>query len=85
MNAVTRARGLDRDGADWRFGHTYHPLFRPSCLRGPSAAQGGPDPEIDGHEDTKSDETDGSHTAPICFVSFVLSWLNIGSGGRTNV
>jgi hypothetical protein len=36
-----------------------------------------PDPEIDGHEDTKQDETDQSHAAPICFV---LSWLNIGSG-----
>ncbi len=37
-----------------------------------------PDSEIDGHEDTKSDETDQSHAAPI---RFVLSWLNIGSGG----
>jgi hypothetical protein len=43
VNAATGARGLDRDGADWRFGLACHPLsvlrafvagLRPSALGG---------------------------------------------------
>jgi hypothetical protein len=33
-----------------------------------------PDPEIDGHEDTKQDETDQSHAAPICFEAQYWFW-----------
>jgi hypothetical protein len=37
--------------------------------------QSDPNPDIEGHEDTKSKETEPGSSSPISFVSFVLSWL----------
>ncbi|MBM3332115.1 hypothetical protein FJY68_09770 [candidate division WOR-3 bacterium] len=44
-----------------------------------------PKPDIESHEDTKQDETEHRSFALTSFVTFVLSWLNVGSGTYCSV